>query len=329
MRKTDDLKLNHALRAIPTLPIGSFPTAVHEMPRLRAALGSGPRLLIKRDDANGFAFGGNKVRKLQLVGARALGEGADTLITAGAIQSNHARVTAATAVTLGMKCVLVVNGRPPDKPTGNALLDNLLGAQIEYVASRDERAAAIHAIAERLRSRGAHPFEIPIGASIPLGATSFVLAVGELLDQIPSPTAIVHASSSGGTQAGLVAGCALFEAPTRVLAVSADEPAPVLTDLVRGLVRGVGDLLDVSGDELCESHPIEADDRFVGAGYGIPTEASIAAIELVARTEAIFLDPVYTAKAMAGLISYVREGRFRESDTVLFWHTGGQPALFA
>jgi L-cysteate sulfo-lyase len=327
MRKAHNLA--SALRAMPTLSLGTFPTAVHDMPRLRAALGGGPRLLIKRDDANGFAFGGNKVRKLRLVGARARSDGADTLITAGAIQSNHARVTAATAVTLGMKCVLVVNGRPPARPTGNALLDHLLGAQIEYVDSREARAPAMQRVAERLRSRGAHPFEIPIGASIPLGAAAFVGAMAELLEQIPAPTAIVHASSSGGTQAGLVAGCALLEAPTRILAISADESAPVLAETVGALVRGVEDLFEAGGDQLGGSHPIDVDDRFVGAGYGVPTEASIGATELLASTEAIFLDPVYTAKAMAGLISYVREGRFRESDTVLFWHTGGQPALFA
>jgi 1-aminocyclopropane-1-carboxylate deaminase/D-cysteine desulfhydrase-like pyridoxal-dependent ACC family enzyme len=228
-----------------------------------------------------------------------------------------------------MKCVLVVNGPPPEKPAGNNLLDHLLGARIEYVETREARAAALHAVAQRLRLRGARPFVIPVGASIPLGAAAFVLALAELLEQGPPPTAIVHASSSGGTQAGLVAGCGLFGVPIRVLAISADEPAADLSGLVRELVRGVGDLLEVDGDALCESHPIEVDDRFVGAGYGIPTDASIGAIELVARNEAIFLDPVYTAKAMAGLISYVKEGRFLESDTVLFWHTGGQPALFA
>jgi D-cysteine desulfhydrase family pyridoxal phosphate-dependent enzyme len=303
------------------------------MPRLAEVLGGGPRLFIKRDDAIAFGFGGNKVRKLAFVGARAQADGADTLITAGGVQSNHARVTAAVAAKLGMRAVLVANGRPPDQPTGNALVDRLLGAEIVYVGSRDERAPKILEIAGRLRSEGRKPYAIPIGASIPLGALGFVLAIAELVDQrdqMPAPPdVIVHATSSGGTQAGLVAGCRLLGLSTRVIGVSADDSTASIQAHVRALVEGVADLLHLDPGRLLRGTAIEVDDRFVGDGYGIPTDASREAIDLLARTEAIFLDPTYTAKAMAGLMTNVRQQKFVEGQTVLFWHTGGQVGLFA
>src|SRR4051812_44472705 len=179
------------------------------MPRLLARIGGGPRLFIKRDDAIPFGFGGNKVRKLALVAAQAMAENADTLITAGGVQSNHARATAAAAARLGMRAVLVANGTAPSKKTANALLDDLLGAEVIYVESREDRAPKIEEVADRLRAEGRRPFPIPIGASTPLGALAFALAVAELVDQIAPPDVIVHATSSGGTQAGLVAGCRL------------------------------------------------------------------------------------------------------------------------
>jgi len=302
------------------------------MRRLSGVLGGGPRLFIKRDDAIAFGFGGNKVRKLALVGARAQADGADTLITAGGVQSNHARVTAAVAAKLGMRAVLVANGRATDRPTGNALVDRLLGAEIVYVNSRDERAPKILELAGCAQAEGRRPYAIPIGASIPLGALGFVLAMAELIDQlgpIPAPDVIVHATSSGGTQAGLVAGCRLLGLPTRVIGVSADDSSAAIQAHVRALVEGVADLLHLDPGRLSRGTAIEVDDRFVGDGYGIPTDASREAIDLLARTEAIFLDPTYTAKAMACLIASVRQQRFVEGQTVLFWHTGGQVGLFA
>ena len=295
------------------------------MTRLRAALGGGPRLFIKRDDTIGFGFGGNKVRKLRLVAADAAAAGADTLITSGGVQSNHARATAAAAAKLGMRAILVVNGAPPERPSANALLDALLGADIRYVASRDERATAMQAAAEEERRAGRRPYVIPIGASTPLGAAAFALAVTELLEQIPPPDAIVHASSSGGTQAGLVAGCALAGVRTRVIGISADEPQASLRATIADIIEGLAVLAGAPLRDLT----IAVDDQFVGGGYGVPTNESTAAIELLARTEAVFLDPTYTAKAMAGLIDYVRRGTFGDDQTVLFWHTGGQVGLFA
>jgi D-cysteine desulfhydrase len=321
--------LRQALSRFPTLALAPLPTPVEPLARLSAVIGGGPRLLIKRDDAIAFGFGGNKVRKLSFVGARAQADGACTLVTAGAIQSNHARVTAATAAKLGMRAVLVVNGERPAKPTANAFLDALLGAEVVYVASREERPLKIHEVAEQLRAEGRRPFEIPIGASMPLGALGYVLAMAELAEQMPAPDVIVHATSSGGTQAGLVAGCRLLGLSTRVVGISADDTSVATQTEVRAIISGIADLLSVDPAIFVRGPQIEVDDYFVGPGYGVPTDASREAIELTARTEAIFLDPVYTAKAMAGLIAYVRQQRFTDRQTVLFWHTGGQVGLFA
>lgn len=317
-----------ALEGLPSVPLADHPTPVEELTRLCAALGGGPRLLVKRDDAIGFAFGGNKVRKMRLVAADALRQGADTLVTSGGVQSNHARVTAAAAAKLGLDCILVVNGTPPERPTANALLDRLLGAEIRYVSSREERAPAMEAAAAELRAAGRRPYVIPIGASTPLGAAAFVHAVVELLDQIDPPDAIVHATSSGGTQAGLVAGCVLAGVRTRIHGISADEPSASLERDIRGILSGLGPLLGIDTTRFDEIQ-VEVDDAFVGEGYGIPSPASLEASSLAARTEALFLDHTYTAKAMAGLIDYVRRGAFAEGRTVLFWHTGGQVGLFA
>jgi len=321
--------LRQLLAHLPSLPFVPAPTLVEPMPSLRLMLGGGPRLFIKRDDAIAFGFGGNKVRKLALVAARAVADGADTLITAGGVQSNHARATAAAAAKLGLRAILVANGQPPERLTANAFLDELLGAEVVYVPLREDRAPMILQVARRLRGEGRRPFAIPIGASTPLGALAFVLAVAELVDYMPPPDVIVHSTSSGGTQAGLVAGCRLLGLPTRVVGISADDTSQSLQSTVRAIISGVSDLLNLDPGRLSRGTAIEVDDRFVGDGYGIPTDESREALELVARTEAIFLDPTYTAKAMAGLISYVRQQRFRDNQTVLFWHTGGQVGLFA
>jgi D-cysteine desulfhydrase family pyridoxal phosphate-dependent enzyme len=322
-------ELRGVLAAVPALALAPLPTPVAAMPRLSSVVGGGPSLLVKRDDTIGFAFGGNKVRKLALLGARAQADGADTLVTAGGIQSNHARVTAATAVTLGMHAVLVVNGKPPARASANALLDVLLGAEVVYVETREQRGEAMRAAAERLRREGRRVFEIPVGGSTPLGALAYVRAMLELLEQIPAPDAIVHATSSGGTQAGLVAACRLLGLRTRVVGIAADEPTAAIHAQVRANIGGMAALLRLNQQLLQRGTSVEIDDRFLGAGYGIATEASDEAIELTARTEAIFLDPVYTGKAMAGLIAYVRQQRFTDGQTVLFWHTGGQVGLFA
>lgn len=274
-----------------------------------------------------MGFGGNKIRKLQIVAAQALAEGADTLITTGGVQSNHARATAAIAARLGLRCLLVANGTAPARPTANALLDRLLGAEMRYVTAREQRAPAMAEAAQELRAQGRRPFVIPLGASTAHGAAAYALAIAELLAQVPAPRTIVLSTSSGGTQAGVIAGCALHGLDTRVIGISADDPAAVLASDIRNILADLEQLLGMAGGRLT-GMPIEIDDTFVGDGYGIPTPESTSAIELAARTEALFLDPTYTAKAMAGLIARVRGGHLRDGVT-LFWHTGGQVGLFA
>ena len=315
------------LHAIPRLPLPWFPPPIEVLDRLGRALGATAPLFVKRDDAIPAGFGGNKIRKLQIVAAQALAEGADTLITTGGIQSNHARATASIAARLGLGCVLVANGTPQERPTANALLDRLLGAEIRYVPARDARAPAMADAAEELRERGRRPFIIPLGASTAHGAAAFALAIGELLTQMPAPETILLATSSGGTQAGIVAGCALYGLSTRIIGISADDPAHVIAGEIRRILTDLETLLDIPAGQLSGSR-IEIDDAFVGGGYGIPTPESTAAIELGARTEALFLDPTYTGKAMAGLIARIR-GRQLGDGVTLFWHTGGQVGLFA
>jgi L-cysteate sulfo-lyase len=317
------------LDSIAALPLVRAATPLEEMVRLRTALGGGPRLLVKRDDAIPFGFGGNKVRKLQLVAAQALAAGADTLVTCGGVQSNHARATAATAARLGLGCVIIANGARPPRLTGNALLDDLLGAEVEYVSSRMERDAGMERAAKRLRNEGRVPCVIPLGASTPRGAMGYARAVGEMMRQVPAPDVIVHACSSGGTQAGLLAGCALNGLTTRVIGVSADDPAGEVAERVSQIMIGLCQQLDIDGEELAATLPIEVDDSFVGEGYGLASDASREAQQLAARTEALFVDHTYTAKALAALIAYTRDGRVGEGQTVLFWHTGGQVGLFA
>ena len=317
------------LASIPSVPLGQLPSPIEKMDRLRDALGGGPALLVKRDDAIPFAFGGNKVRKLPYVIAEALAQGADTLITCGGVQSNHARATTAAAVKYGLRPVLVANGAAPDKASGNALLDQLMGAEVHYVSSREARAPAMALLADGLRAAGRKPYIVPLGASTPLGALGYVRAVGELIEQGVRPDVIVHACSSGGTTAGLAAGCTLHGLNTRIIGVSADDPAAGVLRIVRETVAGVGTLLEEDGDDLSRRAPVEIDDTQVGEGYGIPTERSREAQRLAATKEAIFVDHTYTAKALGALIAWVREGRFDRSETVLFWHTGGQVGIFA
>jgi 1-aminocyclopropane-1-carboxylate deaminase/D-cysteine desulfhydrase-like pyridoxal-dependent ACC family enzyme len=317
------------LLALPHIALGALPTPIDEAPRLQDAIGMGARLVIKRDDALPFGFGGNKVRKLGLVAAQAQRDGIDTLITCGGVQSNHCRATAAAAARLGMACHIVANGTPPERLSGNALLDHLLGAQVTYVAQRTDRAPTMERLAGRLRAEGRTPLIIPLGASTPLGAMGLALGIGEIVQQATVPDVIVHATSSGGTQAGLLAGCALFGLPTRVIGISADDPVEDIGHIVRTLCGGIEERLALPTGALEADARFAADASFVGDGYGIPTEGSREAQSLAARTEALFTDHWYTAKALAGLIAYARAGKFRDGETVMFWHTGGQVGLFA
>ena len=318
-----------ALMAMPAIPLTPHATPIDDLTRLRAALGGkkAPRLLMKRDDLLSFGGGGNKIRKLQTVIAEAKAGGADMLITCGGLQSNHARATAAAGAALGLPVVLVLNGEPPANPLANTRLDLLFGADVRYVPNREARVPTMQAVADELRRTGRRPAIVPIGASTPTGAMGFARGLAEILGAGIKPDIIVHSSSSGGTQAGVVAGCRLFGMSTKIIGVSADERADDLQAIVRNLINEMAARLGVRPETLgCDD--IDVDDTQVGQGYGIPTAASSEALELLARKEGILLDPTYTAKAMAGLIARVRHEVFDKESTVLFWHTGGQIGLF-
>ena len=326
---TDLRKACERLESIPSVVLGQLPTPVDELPRLRDAIGMKAQLLTKRDDAIPFGFGGNKVRKLTLVGAKAIADGADTLITCGGVQSNHCRATAAAAARLGLACHIVANGTKPDRPTGNALLVAMYGANLTYVSSRAERAPMMERIAVGLSAIGRRPVIIPLGASTALGAMAIALGVRELVAQGVEPDVIVHACSSGGTQSGLIAGCALYTPRTRVIGISADDPAEEIRAVVLRLVGEMEAELGLATGALGAADRCEVDDSMIGDGYGIPSDASREAQQLAASTEALVTDHWYTAKAMAGLIARARTGDFARDHTVLFWHTGGQSAAIA
>jgi D-cysteine desulfhydrase family pyridoxal phosphate-dependent enzyme len=332
MEQSEIERVIERFNAIPHLNYGVYPTPIEEASRFREALGcKAPRIFIKRDDYTGPGFGGNKVRKLEYVLAKAVADGADVAITTGGVKSNHARVTAAMCARLGLRCVLILNSAAVThegvKPASLAV-DQLFGAEIIHIAKREERAATVGSIAERLRGEGRNVAVIPLGASAPLGALGFVRAVRETKAQLEAIDAridyIFHSSSSGGTQAGIVAGCQLFDwRDVKIAGVSADDPSASISEGVGKIIRGVGAAL---GAQLSED--VTVLDDYVGAGYGVPSAQGDEATELLARTEGVILDPVYTAKAMAALIDWVRKGKLTENDNALFWHTGGQLALF-
>jgi len=313
------------MNELPRVQIAHLPTPVEELPRLSAALG-GPRLLVKRDDQTGLAFGGNKTRKLEYLAAEGLAHGARTLVTAGAIQSNHCRQTAAAARRLGMECILVLSGTPPDQPEANTYLDMLLGAELVWT-SLEQRGTVLEETVLEAEQAGKKPFLVPYGGSSPTGAAAYAFALQELLEQGVEVDWIVFATSSGGTQAGLVAGKALFGFPGQVLGISVDEEAGQLSRMVVDLAINITLLLN--NEKNITYRDILVNDDYLGDGYAVMGEAEREAIHLFARHEGLLVDPVYTGRAAAGMIDLIRKGFFATTETVLFWHTGGQPALFA
>jgi D-cysteine desulfhydrase len=299
------------------------------MERLSRQLG-GPQLLIKRDDMTGLALGGNKSRKLEFLVADALAQQCDHLITTGAAQSNHCRQTAAAAARYGLGCTLVLRGAPPARPVGNLLLDQLLGAHLNWTEERSV-AEVTAAAQQELRALGRKPYTIPLGGSNVIGATGYVLAMEELINQAAAERInidfIVFASSSGGTQAGLVLGARVYGFRGRVLGISVDSSADELKMQSGALATATATHLGLGTLSIADE--VEVNDDYLGEGYGVVGDAEREAIRLVAGLEGILLDPVYTGRAMAGLIDLIRWGAFGRGQTVLFWHTGGTPALFA
>jgi D-cysteine desulfhydrase family pyridoxal phosphate-dependent enzyme len=312
--------------SVPRLRFAHLPTPVETLPRLCDALG-GPRLLIKRDDQTGLAFGGNKTRKLEFLVAEAREQGAKTLISGGALQSNHCRQTAAAAARFGFECILVLTGDKSQRASGNLLLGQLFGAEIVYVADRKDRDGILQETFDRATNEGKKPYLVPYGGSNATGALGYAFAMKELIDQNVSADWIVFASSSGGTQAGLLLGQRIFGFSGRVLGISVDESEEWLTGEVSKLASAtsekVGERIEFTPADVL----VNAD--YCGAGYGVVTEREREALRLFASCEGLLLDPVYTGRAAAGMIDLIRTGFFKTNETVLFLHTGGQPALFA
>lgn len=319
------------LEYFPRVALGFWPTPLEPAKRLSEALG-GPEIWIKRDDLSGLAMGGNKVRKLEFILAEALAQGADVVLTAGSAQSNHARQTAAACARFGLPCILILRGDPAAECQGSLLLDNLLGAEVRIYGgiSQADRERIMYQVANELRAAGRRPYVIPVGGSCGLGALGHALAVKEIADQAEALglkiDVLITSSSSGGTQAGLILGQRLYNLNWQVWGISADLSVSELATVVAQVANQGARLLGM--DEFNPKDVIAYDD-WVGPGYGVMTQECREAILLLARTEGILLDPVYTGKAMAGLINLACRGLLSKRHKVLFLHTGGTPALFA
>ena len=311
---------------IPRVHFAHLPTRIEELPRLTEYL-KGPKILVKRDDQTGLAFGGNKTRKLEFLIAEALEQGAKTLITGGALQSNHCRQTAAAATRFGLDCILVLNGEMPDQPSANLLLDQMFGAELVTIKDRALRDQTLHETYDRAVAEGRKPYLVTYGGSSPTGALGYAFAMKEFMEQNVNADWIVFGTSSGGTHAGLVLGQRLFGYAGKVLGISIDEPEDWLKNRVSGLASEASEKMGERIEFRLED--ILANEEYCRAGYGVLTDAEREALKLFAKYEGLLLDPVYTGRAAAGMIDLIRQGFFKQDETVLFWHTGGQPALFA
>jgi len=303
-----------------------LPTRIEELPNLSKAL-NGPHLFVKRDDQTGLAFGGNKTRKLEFLVAEARDQGADMLISAGAIQSNHCRQTAAAAARFGFDCILVLTGEMPEQPSANILIDQLFGAEIVTVSDRKDRDRILQETFDKAVAAGKKPYLVPYGGSSPTGALAYAFAVEEFMKQNIPADWIVFGTSSGGTHGGLVLGQRLFGFKGKILGISIDEAEDHLKSQVSELAsiasERFGERINFIRDDVL------ANEEYCQAGYGVFGAGEREAINLFARHEGLLLDPVYTGRAAAGMIDLIRKGYFKKDETVLFWHTGGQPALFA
>ncbi len=316
------------IAGLPRFPLIDGPSPLQELPRFSAALGGTADVWIKREDLLPLAFGGNKLRNLEFLVGEALAAGADTLVTSGRRWSNHCRLTAAAGARAGLAVHLVLSGPPGSPPGPNERLDALLGATIHVAATdvRADREALVAGVAQDLRAAGRRPFVVAVGGSGSTGAAGQVLAGIEAARQANSvaisPSHVVLPSATGGTQAGVLAGFRFAGSEARVVGVAVAAPANELRPTVAGLLEGLALFV---GMEVDPAEIYLTDDQR-GQGYGVATAAAQQATELLARTEGILVDPIYTAKALAELIAGVRDGRLE--GTVVFWHAGGTPALF-
>lgn len=330
------IDLTAALRAFPRIALAYLPTPIEPLHRFSALLG-GPTIWVKRDDLTGLALGGNKVRKLEFYMGEALAQGAEVIITAGALQSNHARQTAAAARKCGLEPHLVLRapgGKAPSESDGNVLLDELLGAVIHWTEESAPYTESIARVERDVRGGGKVPYVVPYGGSGVLGALGYVAAMQELTEDmadlsLPHFDAHVFATSSGGMQAGLILGAHLTDllTSTRLLGISVDQRDAVLGPRIANLVNEASRALSL--DWRVNDDVADINDDYLGGGYAVVGEPEREAIRLLAQSEGLLVDPVYTGRALAGLIDLIRRGEFSTDQRVLFWHSGGQPALFA
>ena len=327
-------ELSIALSVFPRVRLGHLPTPLEPMDRLSKILG-GPRLWVKRDDCTGLSSGGNKTRKLEYLMADALQNGADTIITQGATQSNHARQTAAAAAKLGMSCHILLEDRtgsndPSYRLNGNVLLDRLHGATVSKRAGGSDMAAEMEILADKLSSDGSKCYVIPGGGSNPVGALGYVNCARELVEQAAETglkiDALVHATGSSGTQAGLVAGLAAIKSDIHLLGIGVRAPQDKQEQMVFDLAVRTAEYLN-SGVTIAREE-VRANCDYVGPGYGLPTDGMRKAVRLLAETEGLLFDPVYSGKGLDGLIDLLGKGRFEGMENVVFLHTGGSAALF-
>jgi L-cysteate sulfo-lyase len=326
-------ELSIGLAKFPRVSLGHLPTPLEPMDRLSELL-NGPRLWVKRDDCTGLSSGGNKTRKLEFLMADARQKGADTIITQGATQSNHARQTAAAAAKLGMACHILLEDRtgsnePDYTLNGNVLLDLLHGATVSTRPGGADMASEMEDVADALLGEGKHPYIIPGGGSNPIGALGYVNCARELAEQAASAglsiDALVHATGSSGTQAGLVAGLAAIQSDIHLLGIGVRAPRDKQEGMVFDLAVRTVDHLGL--DVKIAREEVRANCDYVGPGYGLPTDGMLNALKMLARTEGLLFDPVYSGKGLDGLIDLVRKGYFDGMENVVFLHTGGSAAL--
>ncbi len=323
------------LSRFPRVRLAHLPTPLEHLPRLSEHLG-GPQIYVKRDDCTGLATGGNKTRKLEFAMGEAVRRGSDTIVTVGAVQSNHVRQAAAAAARLGMGCEILLEHRIA-KPSaeylnsGNVLLDRIFGANLHEFASGTDFDAEMLALAKQLEAGGKAPYLIPGGASNPVGALGYVNCAFELLSQADEMGLdidhVITATGSAGTQAGMITGLKARSSGVPLLGINVSIGATDQEEKVFELACETADYLGAPG--IVHREDVVANGDYVGPGYGERTDAMNEAVLLLARLEGLLFDPVYSGKALAGMIDLVRQGRFGSTDTLVFLHTGGAAALFA
>lgn len=323
------------LAGFPRIPLAHLPTPLEILPRLSEHLG-GPEIWVKRDDCTGLATGGNKTRKLEFSMGEAQERGADTIVTVGAVQSNHVRQTAAAACKLGMKCEVLLEHRVSNptelyRTSGNVLLDRIFGANLREYAAGTDFDAAMEEVAGEVRAAGGSPYVVPGGASNAVGALGYVGCGEEFLRQCDEQDVtfdhIVTATGSAGTHAGLAVGLRGSGSDLPILGIGVNAPKDVQEERVYKLAEETAELVEKPGCVVRED--IIADCNYIGPGYGQPTDGMNEAVLMLARTEGLLFDPVYSGKALAGMIDYIRQGRFDSSQRIVFLHTGGAAGLFA